>query len=360
MTGARTIALVVSIAANALASHRVAAQQTKNVVLVVTDGLRWQEVFTGADSGLTARQPAAVRAAFWRTTPSDRRETLMPFLWHTVAREGTLFGDRTIGSAVRVSNGRDVSYPGYNEMLTGRVDPRIRDNDAGKNRNTTLLDWLQSKPEFSGRVAAYATWETFNDIFNRDRAQFVVRAGWREPYASPRTAADSSIDLLYRSARHEFDDVAPDALMQTVVLNDLRVLAPRVMFVGYGETDEWAHSGHYDQVLRAAHAVDSLIAELWTTLQSMPEYRGVTTMIITTDHGRGATPKNWRDHNARTRGSDETWLAVIGPDTPAMGDGKNDTPIVTAQIAATIAALLGQDAAVPTPIASPISAVIRR
>ena len=356
----KALALVVSIVSSPLTSHRVAAQQTKNVVLVVTDGLRWQEVFTGADSALAARQRPTIRAAFWRATPSARRETLMPFLWHTVAREGTLLGDRTIGSVVRVSNGRDVSYPGYNEMLTGRVDPRIRDNDAGKNRNTTVFDWLQSTPEFSSRVAAYGTWETFNDILNRDRAQFVVRAGWHEPYPSPRTAADSSIDLLYRSMRHEFDDVAPDALMHKVVLNDLRVVTPRVMFVGYGETDEWAHSGHYDEVLRAAHAVDSLIAELWTTLQSMPEYRGVTTMIITTDHGRGATPKNWRDHNARTRGSDETWLAVIGPDTPATGSGKNGTPIVTAQIAATLAALLGQDAALPTRIAPPISAVIRR
>lgn len=356
----KALALVVAIAACPLTSHRVTAQQTKNVVLIVTDGLRWQEVFTGGDSTLTARQPAPTRDAFWRPSPSSRRETLMPFLWHTVAREGTLFGDRTIGSIVRVSNGRDVSYPGYNEMLTGRVDPRIRDNDAGKNRNTTVLDWLQSKSEFSGRVAAYGTWETFSDIFNHDRAQFVMRVGWREPYLSPRTAVDSAIDLLYRSTRHDFDDVAPDALMQKVVLNDLRVLTPRVMFVGYGETDEWAHSGRYDEVLRATHAVDSLIAELWTTLQSMPVYRGVTTMIITTDHGRGATLKNWRDHNARTRGSDETWLAVIGPDTPAMGDGKNDTPIVTAQIAATIAALLGQDAALRTTIAPPISAVIRR
>src|SRR6476469_1698658 len=105
----KALALVVSIVSSPLTSHRVTAQQTKNVVLVVIDGLRWQEVFTGADSALMARQPAATRDAFWRATPSARREALMPFLWGPVAREGTLLGDRTIGSVVRVSNGRDAS-----------------------------------------------------------------------------------------------------------------------------------------------------------------------------------------------------------------------------------------------------------
>ena len=27
---------------------------------------------------------------------------------------------------------------------------------------------------------------------------------------------------------------------------------PRVLFLGYGETDEWAHSGRYDMYLRGA------------------------------------------------------------------------------------------------------------
>ncbi len=310
------------------------ATRTRNVVLVVTDGLRWQEVFTGADSSLVAHQSAATRAQFWKPSAAERRQALMPFLWNTIVRDGALYGDRNAGSSVRVTNGRNVSYPGYNEILAGKVDARIRDNGAGRNPNRTLFDWLAAKPGYADRVAAYGTWKTLDDVFDRQRAAFVVRAGW-----------------------------SSDTLMQKVVLNDLRARKPRALFVGYGDTDERAHEGKYDQTLRAAHVVDSLVDELWATLQSMPEYRGTTTLLITTDHGRGSSTASWRRHDEHTRGSDETWVAVIGPDTPAAGDvgGTTVSPIRATQIAATLAAALGEDYASAVPGAGPpIGDAIRR
>jgi hypothetical protein len=122
-----------------------------------------------------------------------------------------------------------------------------------------------------------------------------------------------------------------------------------VLFVGYGETDEWAHSGRYDRVLRSARAVDDYIAELWRTLQGMPEYRGTTSMIITTDHGRGSVGTTWRDHGEDVAGAENIWLAVIGPDTPALGERSNVARVTQAQIAGTLAALLGQEYAAGAP-----------
>jgi hypothetical protein len=345
----------------AIAGHPCAAQTvTRNVVLIALDGVRWQEVFHGADSTLLARESAAARHTFWRATEAARRAELMPFLWSTIAREGVIAGNRSVGSVVRVTNGRDVSYPGYDEILTGKPDPSIRNNRAGKNRHATLFDWLAGRPGFAGRVAAYGGWETFDDIFNRDRASFVVRAGWRAPYSPPRTADDSLIGRRYRSASREFDDVAPDTLLQRVVLNDLRTARPRVLFVGFGVTDEWAHRGRYAELLRAMHVADSLIAELWRTVQSMPAYRDSTTLVITTDHGRGSSAASWRDHDERTSGADETWVAMIGPATPATGELRTGE-IRASQIAATIAALLGEDyVSASSGVGSPIAGVMRR
>ena len=34
---------------------------------------------------------------------------------------------------------------------------------------------------------------------------------------------------------------------------------PRVLFVGYGETDNWAHQGRYDLVLDSAHRFDYFV-----------------------------------------------------------------------------------------------------
>jgi hypothetical protein len=284
----------------------------------------------------------------------------MPFLWKTVARRGAVVGNRSLGSVMRVTNGRNVSYPGYDEMLTGKPDARIRNNRAGRNRHATLLDWLAARPAFVDRVAAYGAWNTFDDIFNRDRAAFTLRAGWRQPYSPPRAAEDSSIDRVYRAASREFDDVAPDTLLQRVVLNDLKTAMPRVVFVGFGATDEWAHRGRYAEMLRALQVADSLIAELWATVQSLPSYRNATTLVITTDHGRGSTGKTWRDHDEKTLGSDEAWLAVIGPDTPAIGEYRGGEEITSSQIAATVAALLGEDyASANAGVAPPIAEVFR-
>src|SRR5687767_2229015 len=158
-----------------------AQQRTQNVILIVTDGLRWQEVFGGADSTILFGDPRAlggdtlgVRRRFWRSTATERRETLLPFLWGVVARDGQIFGNRAAGSSVAVSNGLKFSYPGYNELLSGFVDPRIDRNDFGVNPDTTVFEWLNRQPALRGRVTAIATWDVFADIFARQRSGMYV------------------------------------------------------------------------------------------------------------------------------------------------------------------------------------------
>ena len=98
-----------------------------------------------------------------------------------------------------------------------------------------------------------------------------------------------------------------------------------------------------DHHLRAAHRVDRYLGLLWEAVQSMPDYRDKTTLIITTDHGRGSGPRKWKDHGKKIKGSEYIWLAVLGPDTPALGE-RADTELITqSQIAATVAAFLGED-----------------
>ena len=109
--------------------------KTHNVVLIVSDGVRWQEVFTGADPTLMNAKNGGIwdkeqdlRREFWRANADERRKALFPFLWTTVAARGQIFGNQTKGSVARVTNGLAFSYPGYNEMLSGHPDPRINSN----------------------------------------------------------------------------------------------------------------------------------------------------------------------------------------------------------------------------------------
>jgi hypothetical protein len=104
---------------------------------------------------------------------------------------------------------------------------------------------------------------------------------------------------------------------------------------------------------------DRFVEQLWTRLQSLPAYRDRTTFIITTDHGRGGGTSEWKEHGIEEKGSENIWIAVMGPDTPPLGERRRTTEVHQAQIAATVAALLGRDyrAAIPA-AAAPLSEVL--
>jgi hypothetical protein len=342
-------------------SAAMAQTKTRNVVLIVTDGLRWEDVFTGADEKLMNEKyggiwadPKVLHKEFWNDDPSERRKLLMPFLWGTVSTQGQIFGNQHRGSVARVSNGLAFSYPGYNEMTTGHPDPRINSNEFGTNPNLTVFEWLNRKPEFQGQVAVFGTWSVFADIFNEKRSNLVMQAGW-----DLRPAADSDTprgkllkDFFQSTTRFDADDTF-DSFLQVPLLDYVRTSHPRVLFIGYGETDNWAHSGRYDLVLESCNKFDHFVEELWNTMQAMPEYHDQTTFIITTDHGRGHGLTEWKEHGIEQKGSENIWIGVIGPDTPALGERTNTAPVTQAQIAATLAAFLGQDFHRDVPLAAP-------
>ena len=79
-------------------------------------------------------------------------------------------------------------------------------------------------------------------------------------------------------------------------------------------------------------------------MQSQDYYKNKTTLIITTDHGRGKYLNDkWGSHGATIPNAQNVWAAIIGPDTPSKGEITNSKTIYTNQIAATIAHLLGFD-----------------
>jgi hypothetical protein len=344
------------------------ADKTRNLVLIVADGLRWQEIFAGADASLLNDKdggmwdkPEDLRKEFWREDVNERRNALFPFLWGTVAKQGQIFGNQNKGSIARVTNALAFSYPGYNEMLTGFPDARIDSNEFGPNPNVTVFEWLNRSPEFHGKVAVFGTWKTFKDIFNQQRSQLPMQAGWDPPYRGSTDARQALLNELYRTTTKLDDEDVWDSFLQTPLLDYMKSAHPRVLFVGYGETDNWAHSGRYDLVLHSANEFDHYVAQLWSAMQAMPEYRGTTTFIITTDHGRGSGLAEWKEHGVDQKGSENIWIALIGPDTAALGERSQTGTVTQAQIAATIAALLGKDYKKEIPAAAAaISEVVSR
>jgi len=329
-----------------LAAAFLFAPQTKNVIFLFTDGLRWQEVYRGAEESLIKADKT-----FWRETTGERREALMPFTWQVVSKQGQLYGNRDKGSTCRVLNPHKFSYPGYSETMQGFFDPVIKSNDPVPNPNATVFEWLARKPDFKGKVAGFANWWVVSAIFNKERCGFYTQCG-PEPISFSNDAAAQMYNKLIATADRPFAPDPDDSFTHQAAMKYLRDKRPRVMAVLYGETDSWAHGGDYSKYLSAANRFDGWVKEFWDTLQSMPQYRNKTTLIITTDHGRGDGAK-WTSHGASVENAEYTWMMVIGPDTPALGERQNIPTVTNGQVAATIAAVLGENYRQSQPKAAP-------
>lgn len=321
------------------------AQKTENVFVIMTDGLRWQEVFTGADSVLLndenyTENVDKTAAKFWHESPNHRREKLMPFLWSKIAADGQIYGNRSFGNHVDIKNIYGFSYPGYNEVLTGYPDKEIDSNDKKYNENVTVLEFLNKQKGYEGKVAAFTTWDVFPYIINEPRSGVPVNSGV-EMILGETTEGEkllNDIQTLYPSlASNRHDFVTFFAAKEYVKQHK-----PKVMFLSFDETDEFAHEGKYREYLYAANTVDGFIKNLWEYCQSQPEYANKTTFIITTDHGRGDAVKDqWRSHGQKVEDCGGIWFAALGPDVAAKGEVKTKGQRYQNQIAQTVANLLG-------------------
>jgi bisphosphoglycerate-independent phosphoglycerate mutase (AlkP superfamily) len=164
------------------------------------------------------------------------------------------------------------------------------------------------------------------------------------PWGAQLNEREQQLKTLYEATTRLEDDDVFDSFTHSDLIDYLGGgHNPKVLFVGYGGTDDWAHEGKYDLVLQAAHQDDQHIKELWELMQSNPVYHDQVTFIITTDHGRGIGLKQWKDHDYNVAGAENIWVAVMGPDTAAKGEMSRVPRVTQSQIAATIAALLGED-----------------
>jgi hypothetical protein len=267
----------------------------------------------------------------------------MPFFWSLVTREGSIAGNRKLGSAVGLTNRHWFSYPGYAEILLGEAhDDAIKSNDPVRNPYATLLETLRDRLSLpTEKVATFASWSVFNEIVEHEAGRTFVNAGV-EVMESQRAEVKTA-NLLQQQVVTPWDNTRADGFTFHLAMAHLASARPRVLYIAFDETDDWAHDGRYDRVLDAFARTDAFLKELWTWLQNDAGYRGRTHLLITTDHGRGHTPGDWRDHGAKTDGSQEVWIAFATPRISARGEWKGGPALATNQIAATLSQWMGVD-----------------
>lgn len=327
------------------------AQNSKDhrVIVIMTDGFRWQEVFGGMDSSIVKVKrfhhgdSARLIKQYWAADAETRREKLLPFFWNTIAKKGQIHGNRVKGSFVNVANPYWFSYPGYSELLTGQVDTAVNSNDYKPNPNTNFFEYLNGLPAYKGSVAAFGAWDAFDRILNEKRAGFPVVNAYDSYVEYVKTPASDLLSRMTKDSFRAFGDAEVlDGYMHYQAMDYLKNKKPKAMFISYGETDEFAHEGHYGHYLNSAHQFDAWLAEIWNFIQADPLYAGNTTLLITTDHGRGDVIKSqWTSHGEKVKDCHEIWYAMLGAKVPAMGEVKSTEQVYQRELIHQVSTLMG-------------------
>jgi hypothetical protein len=290
-----------------------AAPTADAVILVTLDGVRWQEIFAGADPAL------ADRALIPRGEAREARR-ITPNLHRLFFDEGVVLGDPRVGEPVLASGPVFVSMPGYLEIMTGAA------SGCGGNECEPRLPWdlageIANRAPAEG-AAVFASWERIARTVPEGASGLFVRAG--------RGAKDES------PAYPGGGDYRPDRATAALALDHLVHRRPRFLWIALGDTDEWAHRRDYRGYLDALRYADSVVGELVAHLAELGDYGSRAAVFVTTDHGRDA---GFVDHGGAA--SAGVWLMARGGPIPRRGV----TPLPRARhlrdVAPTIATLLG-------------------
>jgi hypothetical protein len=244
---------------------------------------------------------------------------------------------------VDVANPYWFSYPGYSEIFTGFPDSAVNSNNHPHNAHTNILEFLHRQPEFAGKIAAFGAWDAFPRILNAPRAGFPVIAAFDNCGGTTPTPGEILINKMRRDSYKPWHDAECfDVFTYYAALEHLKTRRPRVLYIGLGETDEWAHAGDYRAYLDAAYQTDRWLEDIWKVIDNDPGYRGRTILFITVDHGRGDEQKEqWTGHGQSVPDSHEIWFAILGPGISGKGEVATASPKYASQFAQTIVSLLG-------------------
>ena len=70
--------------------------------------------------------------------------------------------------------------------------------------------------------------------------------------------------------------------------------------------------------------------------------------------------EDWRHHGRKMPDSDQIWIAIPGPDTPALGEVKTESQLYQNQIAKTLAAFLGLNCNNDRPVGEVINLAFKK
>jgi hypothetical protein len=306
-------------------------------VLIVIDGARWQEIFSGTDRAL-AKVHALPESAL-RDGPQ-----LVPTLHGIIANGGAALGAPDRGAPIAASGPAFVSVPGYIEIFSGRPAVDCLNNRCRFSGESNLLDQIaESSRGRAADVAVFASWPGMLRTVSPDSRGVLVSAGRKgRQNLDPLLEDGEAAELYARGARSNSypgqGDYRPDRHTAELALYHLRRHRPRFMLLSLGDADKFGHANMYRRYLEALHESDKVVAQTARVLDDLAAQDWPSTLLVTADHGRD---RRCREHGRQYPESARTWLFARGAGIVDHGYVSAPSPRRLADIAPTLRRLLG-------------------
>ncbi len=287
-----------------------------NVIYITIDGVRYEDFFSNRPDPRLSKNDSA---------------QLMPYFWSELAPKGVLFGDVRLNQRMEISNTTGISYPAYLSMFNGLFTKTCESNDYVSScpRNTveTFPERLVNEKSIAKRsVAVFSSWKRIEDAVESVQGKITVNAGaveFVDPFF-PDAHSEVNQNQRDRLGSNPSDiSERPDDITFKHGLIYLKNHQPRFMYLYFTDSDTHAHQGRYDLVVKDLRTYDKWLKIIIDMLGKMGTYGEQTSIVLTTDHGRGIGAE-WIHHGrglqaASFENSKRVWGFVYGPNTPALG-----------------------------------------
>jgi hypothetical protein len=181
--------------------------------------------------------------------------------------------------------------------------------------------------------------------------EHLLRDNYETPFYSPQvTGNEMALQTLSETLRLSVSDFAQharhlnsaDELSVYVAQRLMRQYSPSLLWITLHDIDV-AHTGSFSLYVDAIRRSDRLCSEIWSEIQSNPEYAGRTTMFIAPDFGRDGDDtvggNGFQHHRTGDAVSRTTWMMALGP-----GIRQNtvvERPVETIDLVPTLGAMCG-------------------
>jgi Metalloenzyme superfamily len=308
----------------------------QSIVVVAIDGVRWQDVFEGVD-------PRIARAHEMPLSEIVGPDQIVPHLYALASGEGVAIGAPGHGAPIVASDAAVKSLPGYMEIFSGHPETRCRNNYCSRIRRPTLVDQLAAEPGHKKQdVAVIASWSGIGRAAAERPSRIAMSVGRDDGNNLDLFLYDTRAAQLLAAGRASnawpgSGDYRPDRYTAAIALRYLRVVKPRFLFIGLGDTDEWGHKNKYRRYLAALSAADTLVGKVQNILSKLQGQGWSTALMITADHGRDPKGIN----HGGVRSAARTWLIAGGSLIRAHGFVRAPVRRHLADIAPTLRKLMG-------------------